>query len=326
MGRTALFDRLAVDRVLDQQYGLITRRQAREHGMTDSALYHRIRGLGAWQVVLPGVYLCGTGRPTGPQCETAALLYAGPGSLITGRAALEVHGIRAPKAAGVDLLVSAGCQRRSTGFVRLHRTTRLPETVHRIGPLRYVPAHRAVIDTCRWISEICDVRAIIANAVQRDKVRVGDLARELATGQAVGSALIRDVLAEIADGVRSASEADLRALVKREGLPDPHYNPRLYLNGEFISMPDAWWPEAAVAVEVDSREWHLSPGDWARTMARHSRMSARGIIVLHYPPSRLRAEGAAVAAEIRLAIESGRQRTLPPFRMLTASPGRAARG
>jgi hypothetical protein len=37
-------------------------------------------------------------------------------------------------------------------------------------------------------------------------------------------------------------------------------------------------------------------------------MSARGIIVLHFSPSRLRNEPAAVAAEIRSALEAGRQR------------------
>jgi len=79
-------------------------------------------------------------------------------------------------------------------------------------------------------------------------------------------------------------------------------------------MPDAWWPEASVAVEVDSRQWHLSPADWERTMARHSRMSALGITVLHYPPNRLNAEPRSVAAEIRSALEIGRSRPQLPIR------------
>jgi hypothetical protein len=63
-----------------------------------------------------------------------------------------------------------------------------------------------------------------------------------------------------------------------------------------------------VAVEVESRQWHLSPGDWERTLERDARMSASGIIVLHFPPSRLRTEHRAVAAEIRSALEAGRRR------------------
>jgi hypothetical protein len=76
--------------------------------------------------------------------------------------------------------------------------------------------------------------------------------------------------------------------------------------------------EACVAAEVDSRQWHLSPGDWERTLERHSRMSALGIIVLHYPPAWLRSQPRIVAAEIRSALEAGRGRQLPRLRTLPA--------
>ena len=33
------------------------------------------------------------------------------------------------------------------------------------------------------------------------------------------------------------------------------YNPWLYAGEEFIARPDAWWPDAGVVVEVDSREF-----------------------------------------------------------------------
>jgi hypothetical protein len=49
-------------------------------------------------------------------------------------------------------------------------------------------------------------------------------------------------------------------------------------------------------------------------MARHSRMSALGITVLHYPPSRLHAEARLVVAEIRSALEIGRGRPRLPIR------------
>lgn len=104
----------------------------------------------------------------------------------------------------------------------------------------------------------------------------------------------------------------------RMRLPDPFYNPRLYTGEEFLAAPDAWWPQAGVAAEADSREWHLSPGDWERTLARHSRMSAHGSIVLHYPPRRLRAEPRVVAAEIRSALGASGDRPLPQIRTLRA--------
>jgi len=63
------------------------------------------------------------------------------------------------------------------------------------------------------------------------------------------------------------------------------YNPALYVDGKFLAKPDAWWPEAGVAAEVDSRAWHLLPADYERTLARHDRMIALGVRVLHFPPA-----------------------------------------
>jgi hypothetical protein len=62
--------------------------------MTRHALDHLLRVGGAWQRILPGVYLTVTGTPTVEQREVAALLYAGSASVMTGPAALRRHRIR----------------------------------------------------------------------------------------------------------------------------------------------------------------------------------------------------------------------------------------
>ena len=87
----------------------------------------------------------------------------------------------------------------------------------------------------------------------------------------------------------------------------PLFNPRLFVGSEFPAMPDCWWPKLVVAVEADSRAWHFSPRDWEQTLARHARMSAHGIVVLHFPPKRIRHQRAEVADQIRRALVSGRK-------------------
>ena len=77
------------------------------------------------------------------------------------------------------------------------------------------------------------------------------------------------------------------------------------LDGKFLARPDAWWPESAVAVEVDSREFHLLPEDWEQTMRRHRRMSAAGVSVLHLGPRQLRTEPRQVLADIAAALRVG---------------------
>jgi hypothetical protein len=315
MARNSRPDRDALDRLLSQQLELIARQQALAIGISDNALRHRLRPGGPWRGLLPGVYLAATGTPTTLQQEMAALLYAGQGSVITGAAALRCYHLRAEPAALVDVLVPASRQRRDAGFVRLHRTSRMPRQVWEAGPLRYAPLPRAVADTVRSLPSLREVRAVLAEAVQRRRCGLRQLSAELNGGPRAGSALFREALADVADGIRSAAEADLKDLLARSGLPMPLFNPSVFLGDTFIARPDAWWPELGIAVEVDSREWHLSPEDHARTLARGRRMAKAQMIVLRFQPRQIRAEPAQVIADIRDALDAARGR--PPLHLRT---------
>jgi hypothetical protein len=245
----------------------------------------------------------------------AALLYGGKGSVITGPAALRAHRIRGAQSKLVDVLVPAARQRRDAAFVRLHRTTRMPGRVWKFGPLRYAPPARAVADAVRDLCSLRDVRAVVADAVQRGHCEVRDLLAELTAGANVGSALFREALTDVVDGIASAAEGDLKDLLLGAGLPMPLFNPMLFADGKFVAKPDAWWPEFGVAVEVDSREWHISPHDHAATLARGRRMSSHQIIVLRFTPKQIRTQPAEVVAEIRRTLEGARGR--PPLALRT---------
>ncbi|HXW86767.1 MAG TPA: hypothetical protein VEJ42_00770 [Streptosporangiaceae bacterium] len=289
------------------QHGVLSRSQALAHGVTDSSLRHRLRPGGPWQRLLPGVYLTATGTPTWQQLESAALLHAGDGSLITGPAALRNYGIRGQDGRVIDVIVLARREVTSARFVAVHRTWRMPQQWTVDGFLRFAPPERAVADTVRQLADLAEARAVVAGAVQQGRCSIANLTAELVAGPTRGSARLRSVLAEVIAGVRSAPEADLRDLIRLSRLPEPLFNPKLYLGGVFLAQPDAWWPEFGIAVEVDSREWHLSPADWEHTMARHRRMAAAGIVVLHVSPRQLREHPERVLAEIEAAIRVGRR-------------------
>jgi hypothetical protein len=295
----------ALRQLLSRQLDVITRRQALAAGVTASSLRHRLGN--SWQSLIPGVYLAATGTPTITQQQMAAMLHAGRGSVITGLAALQQHRIRGPATDLIDVLIPASRRRRDAAFVRLHRTTRLPTRVWKLGPLRYAPPARAVADAVRGLTSLRDVRAIVADGVQRGACTVPDLSTELNAGPSVGSKLLREALADVADGIRSAAEGDLKDLLAKSGLPMPLFNASLYdKNGTFIARPDAWWPDKGVAVEVDSQEWHLSPHDHTRTLERQRRMGKRGILVLPFTPREIRTQPADVINTIRHALETGR--------------------
>ena len=98
-----------VGELLEQQFSVVSRGQLLILGMKDNAMQYRVRAGGPWQALLPGVYLGLTGAPNLLQKEMAALLYSGPGSLITGPVALMHHGLRSPAVLEIaDVLVPAG--------------------------------------------------------------------------------------------------------------------------------------------------------------------------------------------------------------------------
>ncbi len=186
----------------------------------------------------------------------------------------------------IDVLVPASRKRRDAAFVRLHRTTRMPERTWQARPAALRPA-RAGRRRCRARPDQPARRAGDGGRrrAARPLHRPGPVDRTH-HGPERGSTLFREALTDVADGIRSAAEGDLKDLLAKSGLPMPLFNASIYDgDGTFIARPDAWWPEKGVAVEVDSHEWHLSPHDHTRTLERQRRMGKRGILVaaVHAP-------------------------------------------
>jgi very-short-patch-repair endonuclease len=308
LGLVLLDDRSAAW-LLAAQHGVLSRAQVFGLGLTAHGLQHRIRRGGPWQRLLPGVYLTATGQPTREQRQIAAMLFAGPGSMITGPAALRNYGIRVPESETVDVLVPAERQQASRAFVAIHRTRRMPRQWTTDGPLRFALAARSVADTVRELDKLPDARAVVGSAVQKSRCTVKQLADELAAGPIRGSAQLRAVLAEVADGVRSAAEGDFYTLMKTSDLPKPMFNARLVLDGVLLGVVDAWWPQAGVVVEIDSREWHFRPAEWAATMRRHARLTAAGIAVIHVSPQQVRTEPDRIVRDIAAALRRGNPAT-----------------
>jgi hypothetical protein len=302
MPYVSAYDRDRLEQILHKQYDIVARRQALSWALTTKAVRQRTRVDGPWQIVLPGVYIRGRARLNPGQRVVAAFLYAGTAIAVSGPAALAFYGLPADGGDTIDVLVPPSNRRRDAGFARLHRTTVEPRAIFHDGVVAYVPLERAISDAARMMTDIVPVRAVVASAVQRGRVALWQLVRELDAGPTRGSALFRRAIAEVAAGVRSTAEADLLNLIRLAKLPEPLYNPRLHVGDDFLATPDAWWPDFGVAAEVDSKAWHLSPADWERTLERHARMTAQGILVLHFPPGRLRSARREVTAEMRSAL------------------------
>jgi len=314
-----MVDPLALQKLIRQQDSVISRTQALQAGLSRHAIAYRLREDGPWRVLLPGTYLAMPSVPAPRQRETAAILYGGPSAVITGAAALRFYQIRQVPSqfeGAVDILIPAQFHRLSRGFVRVHRTWHMPAWTKGPAARRYASPARAVADTARWLTDLREVRALVGDTVQNRHCTIGQLANELRVGGTPNGALLRQVISEAAAGIRSAPEAELRDLIVKAHLPMPLFNPRLYLpNRKFIACPDAWWPDAGVAIEMDSRQWHMAPDDWERTMIRHSDLGQYGIVTLHATPHQLRADPASFMRKAANAYKVGVSR--PRLNILT---------
>ncbi len=280
-------------------------------GIASSTITHRCRAGGPWRWLLPGVVALHNGPPTRDDRRRAALLYCGR-CVITGLDALELHGMRRmPSPSGpVHVLVPAPARRLGAGRVLVERTGRLPAATPGRWPL--APVCRAALDFARRSRDRAEVRSTLAEVVQRGRCTPAELNAELALGSGRGSALPREVLREVSDGVRSVAEADARALALRSGLPAPRWNVRLRQpSGRFIGMPDAWFDDVGMAWEIDSLEWHISPEDYQKTLDRRAAMMAEGIIVVHHSPQKLHTAPTEVLTDLRTNYAHATRRPRP---------------
>jgi hypothetical protein len=275
----------ALDDTAHHQQGLLTRAQVLAAGHADMFIYRRIRS-GSWHRVLTGVYCVTGGALTEEQRRVAAALYGGPSAQITGPSALAWYGFRTlPGTGDVQLLVSHETRCRSHGFVVVKRALTLDAHARHTALYRVAGPARAVIDACRELRELRTVRAVVAEAVQRFRVPLTVLDEEVRRAARSRTAVVRKVLAEISGGARSAPEALARAVLEASPVLAGRvlWNPRLSLeDGRSLPTPDGYLPDAGLAIEVDSREFHLSPEDWARSLERHNILGRHGVQVLHF--------------------------------------------
>lgn len=305
------FDTDQLRQLLAGQHQVVAREQALGCGIPPSTIGRWLQPGGRWQKMLPGVYLTVTGKPTPDQRDMSALLYAGPRSVLTGPSAVRRHRLRCPGTDTIDVLIPWTFRRSSTGFVRIHRTRTMPRC-YSTGSIRFATPGRAVADAALAFTSLDEVRAVVAEAVQKRVCPIAEIGYFLEEGPRRGSAFLRTALAEVRAGVRSAAEAHFRKLVVGSGLPEPMFNALLFAtDGTIIAEVDAWWARPGVAVEIDSQEYHFRRADWHATEARHNRMLSYGILPHHFAPSKLISDWNTIEANIRSSISQGLKR--PPL-------------
>jgi hypothetical protein len=282
--------------------GLLTWPLASALGLSRSAVRWALRR--RWRFVLPGVMVTTPGALTRRQELVAALLMAGPDSMLASLTAAEWHGVTSAAEPGVRVLVPAARHPTSHGLVVVRRSHRPdPAPWHR-GALTIVSRPRAVVDAARDCGSADRVRALVSEAVQRRLVTPASLRHELEVGAKAGSRIVRVAIGEVEAGSWSVAESDLFRLVTAcRRLPPMWLNPILTSpDGERLPTPDGWFDAVGLAVQMHSWRWHSSPSDWDATVMADGVFAEYGIPVVGVTPHALRRSPDDVLRRIERAL------------------------
>ena len=301
-----------VPQLLEQQDGVISRRQARGAGMSEDQ-WQWLLDSGRWQSVLLGVAVAHSGEVTDRQRAWAAVLSAAPGACLTGDMALVEHGMKLTPPADVHLAVTRellprrfllGEQERR-GRTVPHQLTRVEGWAH---PVKQPPMLRIAPAALHAASYARSDRAAewrLAATVQQGLTPAGDLRSTLEQMPRLPRRrLIRDVLDDVEYGAHAASELDFLRFLRHHGLPRPDRLQRPVRRGK-VRYLDAWWERQRVSVEMDGAH-HRTVGTWdddalrgndVVLVERHDR-----ILLLRFTRGNLRHDGGRVAAQLRDAL------------------------
>jgi hypothetical protein len=299
------------------QEGVIAVRELELLGVPEATAYRRCRDGQPWQRLGPGILALHNGAATWRQLLIAGLLHGGDDAVITGRAALRLHGLRRGlEPDRVHLLIAHHRQVRSWGPFHVERTSRPVRPVER-GGLPVAPLPRALMDQARLMTDPAAISEMVAEPIRRWLVTPEQLLEELDAGCRKGSAAPRRVLRAVLAGIRSAAEFDAREWWEaQDGLPPARFNVRVSdPTGRSIAVVDALVEEVGFVWEIDSVEWHFATPDQVEaTLRRQRALRALGLHVVSTQPSQRRDDPAGTLRDVRdgLAVAAA----LPPARAI----------
>ncbi|WP_326590715.1 hypothetical protein [Streptomyces sp. NBC_01294] len=291
---------------------VLTLAQLREHGVTASDAAGR-----PWQQILPGVFLLHSGPATSEERLHAALLYAGRRgageAMITGLAALALYRFTSAPAllalSHIDVLVPGTRRLRSTGDVRIVRAHTPPRSQEVTG-LPVAPVARAVADAVAQLSDAGTVRRLLSEAVRGGHCEPAAVVRELTVARLLNRPHVVDAVESLLAEGRAIAEDRLYQVVRGYELPDPVWNVDLRLpGGPHLGGVDAYWPEHAVAVEIDTRAPRQGEDEqWSECVRKRETLERLGVTVIHITPRKLRDWPEQQAAVIRTALTASGDR------------------
>ena len=246
--------------------------------------------------VLPRVYAVGHRAPSVEADLAAALLYAGPGAMLTHATGTWWWGLIDEQPRTIEISTPRRC--RSLNGIRIHGRRAVRRTWHNGLPV--TPPAQTLLDYAATCT-LSRLRRAVAEADYRRLATLGDLEAVLRRGRP-GSAKLRRALEAHQPRLahtRSPLEVHFFELCERLQLPLPLVN--VLVEGFLV---DAFWPAKRLVVEVDGGQAHGTRARVERDRARDLALRTAGYHVIRYSWRQVTAQPELVAADVRAALES----------------------
>jgi Protein of unknown function (DUF559)/Transcriptional regulator, AbiEi antitoxin len=295
--------KLLVAEIAARQYGLITRRQALELGMSAAAISRRLES-GEWLRVFENVFRLAS-APITVQQKWLAVCLRNPGRIwLSHRASAAFWRLDGFEQELVE--ATAVCDIRSSNRAIVHRVQSMPPAdVTVVAQIPVTTVHRTLIDLGAVVPAD-DVELALECALRRRITSIDRLQRRLAAigtrgrrGPAVLGSIIRHHSGRPTDG---ALETRFVQFLRRFGLPMPDRQVAIHDEAGLVGRVDFIYECLRVVVEVDSRAHHQRRSAWEDDLRRRNRLTSEGYLVLHVTYERLTNDPNGIAAELRKAL------------------------
>lgn len=262
----ASMDEATVAELLEQQDGVLSRRQVLACGGDDNDIERLIRRR-IWARIHDGVYVHHTGSPSWTQRAWAAVLYCWP-AVLTGSSALRAFGVRTGRQdddAPIQVAVDA---RRFVTPCEGVVVTRLRDfadvALTHLCPPR-VRLEHALLTVASGAADDGSAVGVLADSCQSRRTTAPRLLEALRGRRRLPRrGLLLEILEDVATGAFSVLERlYLRDVERRHGLP-PGTRQRRIRRGSRSAYRDVEYREFRTVVELDGRLWHEASADhWA---------------------------------------------------------------
>lgn len=294
--------RAALADLVDDQAGVIHRRQLAERGWT-SAQVHAELAAGRWRRGGDMTVITYTGPVSPRTAWWRAVLEVGPTGMLAGVTALQAAGLQNVSDSQIHIATPKSARPRRVPGVVVHETRRLEPTD---GVPTGIPRMRvavAAVFAALWSASDRQGAMFLVTPVQQRLTTPAALADVAArVRRHARRPMLTAVISDLADGVQALSELDFARLCRRAGLPEPSRQRVVHLPGGRAVL-DVEWDAWKVAAEIDGLQ-HMEAATWLADAWRHNDVVADGRLLLHFPHLAVRLDPDRVIAQVRAALMS----------------------